>query len=327
MDYRVKALCAFSGGLDSLLASELVRAQDVEVLGLFFETPFFSSVRARDSATSVNLPLKIVDMTHRHLSMLQDPKHGFGGYMNPCIDCHALMIRITGEMLQEEGASFVITGEVVGQRPMSQNIKALSMVECESGLKGLLLRPLSAKRLQPTIPEKEGWIQREKLMGFSGRSRKPQMELAERLHIKDYPSPAGGCLLTDEVFSRRLKDLLSARPNFELREIELLKVGRHFRLGRNTKLIVGRNKKENQAIHTLWRESDLLLSTVSVPGPTVLVSGDVSPELAELAAVVAVSYSDAKNDELTEISLKGQGMDEERRAKGRDKSEFRDYMI
>jgi tRNA-specific 2-thiouridylase len=323
----VKALCAFSGGLDSLLASELVRAQGVEVLALFFETPFFSSARARKSAAAVDLPIKIVDITHRHLSMLQDPKHGFGGHMNPCIDCHALMIRIMGEMLQEEGASFVITGEVVGQRPMSQNIKALSIVECESGLQGLVLRPLSAKRLQPTIPEKRGWIDREKMMGVSGRSRKPQMELAEKLHIKEYPSPAGGCLLTDEVFSRRLKDLLSVKPDFELREIELLKVGRHFRLGPNTKLVVGRNKKENQVIHTLWKESDLLLSTMSVPGPTVLVSGDVSHELADLAASMTVSYSDAKNDELTEVSLKGQGMDEERMTKGRDKGEFRDYLI
>jgi len=323
----VKALCAFSGGLDSLLASELVRAQGVDVLALFFETPFFSSAKARDSAASIDLPLKVVDITHRHLSMLQNPKHGFGGHMNPCIDCHALMIRITGEMLQGEGASFVITGEVLGQRPMSQNIKALSMVEFESGLQGLLLRPLSAKRLQPTIPEKRGWIDREKLMGFSGRSRKPQMELAERLHVKDYPSPAGGCLLTDEVFSRRLKDLLSAKPDFELREIELLKVGRHFRLGPNTKLVVGRNKEENQAIHALWRENDLLLRTISVPGPTVLLSGDVSPDLTELAASVTVSYSDAKDDELTEISLKGQGRDEERKAKGRDRGELRDYMI
>jgi hypothetical protein len=189
------------------------------------------------------------------------------------------------------------------------------------------LRPLSAKRLQPTIPEERGWVQREKLMGFSGRSRKPQVELAERLHIKEYPSPAGGCLLTDEVFSRRLKDLLSARPDSELREIELLRVGRHFRLGPNTKLIVGRNKKENQTIYTLWKESDLLLSTMSVPGPTVLVSGDISPELLELAASMTASYSDADNDELTEISLKGMGMDEQRRAKGQDKGEFKDFMI
>lgn len=323
----MKALCAFSGGLDSLLASELIRAQGVEVLALFFETPFFPSARARKSAAVINLPIKIVDITHRHLNMLKNPKHGFGGYMNPCIDCHALMIRITGEMLQEEGANFVITGEVVGQRPMSQNIKALSMVENESGLQGLLLRPLSAKRLPPTVPEKKGWIDRDKMMGFSGRSRKPQMELAEKLHIKEYPSPAGGCLLTDEVFSRRLKDLLSTRPDFELREIELLKVGRHFRLDPNTKLVVGRNKNENQVIQTLWKESDLLLSTMSVPGPTVLVSGDLSPELIDLAASMTASYSDAKNDELTEISLKGKGMDEERMAKGRDKGEFREYMI
>jgi tRNA U34 2-thiouridine synthase MnmA/TrmU len=323
----VKALCAFSGGLDSLLASELIRGQGIDVLALFFETPFFSSAKARKSADAINLPIKVVDVTDRHLRMLRDPKHGFGGYMNPCIDCHALMIRIAGEMLEEEGAGFVITGEVVGQRPMSQNIKALSMVASESGLRGLILRPLSAKRLPQTIPEEKGWIDREKLMGFSGRSRKPQMELAESLGIKEYPSPAGGCLLTDEVFSRRLKDLLSARPDFELREIELLKIGRHFRIGPNTKLVVGRNKDENQTIQGLWKEDDLLLTTVTAPGPTVLVCGEVPLEFVKVAASITVSYSDARNDELTEVSLKGQGMEGVRKAAGRGKETFKSYMI
>jgi tRNA-specific 2-thiouridylase len=323
----VKALCVFSGGLDSLLASELIRGQGIDVLALFFETPFFSSEKARNSAEAINLPIKVVDMTDRHLRMLRDPKHGFGGHMNPCIDCHALMIRIAGEMLEEEGARFVITGEVVGQRPMSQNTKALSMVACESGLRGLLLRPLSAKRLPQTIPEEKGWVDREKLMGFSGRSRKPQMALAERFDIKAYPSPGGGCLLTDEVFSRRLKDLLSVRPNFELREIELLKVGRHFRIGPNTKLVVGRNKVENQTIQGLWKEDDLLLTTVTAPGPSVLVCGEVSPELVKVAASMTVSYSDARDDGLTEISLKGQGMEGVRKATGRGKETFKSYMI
>ncbi len=323
----MKALCAFSGGLDSLLASELIRGQGIDVLALFFETPFFSSARARKSANAINLPIKVFDITDRHLRMLKDPKHGFGGHMNPCIDCHALMIRIAGEMLEKEGARFVITGEVVGQRPMSQNIKALSTVARESRLQGLLLRPLSAKRLPQTIPEEKGWVDREKLMGFSGRSRKPQMELAERFDIKEYPSPAGGCLLTDEMFSRRLKDLLSARPDFELREVELLKVGRHFRIGPNTKLIVGRNKDENQTIQGLWKETDLLLTTVTAPGPTVLLCGEVSPEFMKVAASMTVSYSDARDGESTEVSLKGHGMEEVRKAMGRGKETFKSYMI
>jgi tRNA U34 2-thiouridine synthase MnmA/TrmU len=213
----MKALCVFSGGLDSMLASELIRAQGIEVLALFFETPFFASPQARKSAESIALPIKVVDITDTHLEMLKNPRHGYGGHMNPCIDCHALMIRTAGEMLEQEGASFIITGEVMGQRPMSQNLKALSMVASESGFQKLILRPLSAKRLPITLPEEEGWVDRERLLGFSGRSRKPQMELAERLHITEYPSPAGGCLLTDEVFSRRLKDPL---PNWLWEEMK-----------------------------------------------------------------------------------------------------------
>jgi tRNA-specific 2-thiouridylase len=323
----MKALCAFSGGLDSVLAAELIRAQGIEVLALFFETPFFSSPKAQKSAQTINLPIKVVDITDRHLEILKNPKHGYGGHMNPCIDCHTLMIRKAGEMLEEEAASFIITGEVLGQRPMSQNIKALSMVASQSGFSGLVLRPLSAKRLPITIPEERGWVEREKLMGFSGRSRKPQMELAKRLNIKEYPPPAGGCLLTDEVFSRRLKDLLFAGPSFELREIELLKLGRHFRIGPNTKLVVGRNRKENEAIHALWKETDLLLRTVSVPGPTVLALGDLSPALEELAASLTVSYSDAGDDQLAEVSLMGKGINGVRMAKGRDKNDLRCYMI
>ncbi len=310
-----------------MLAAELIRAQGIEVLALFFETPFFRSPKARESAQSIDLPIKVVDITNRHMEVVKNPKHGYGGNMNPCIDCHTLMIRIAGEMLVQEGASFIITGEVIGQRPMSQNLKALSMVAFESGFRELVLRPLSAKKLPVTLPEEEGWVDREKLLGFSGRSRKPQMELARRLDIKDYPSPAGGCLLTDEVFSRRLKVLLAAGPDLELREIELLKLGRHFRIGPYTKLVVGRNEKENHTIQSLSKETDLLLRTVSVPGPTALVLGDLTRELEELAASVTVSYSDANDDELTEISLTGSGKNGVRMAKGGDKRGFSGYMV
>ncbi len=323
----MKALCVFSGGLDSMLAAQLIRAQGIEVLALFFETPFFTSPKARKSADHINLPIKVVDITDKHLEIVRNPKHGYGGHMNPCIDCHTLMIRTAGELLEEEGAGFVITGEVLGQRPMSQNLKALSLVASESGFQGLVLRPLSAKRLPITIPEERGWVDRNKLMGFSGRSRKPQMELAKTLGIRDYPSPAGGCLLTDEVFSRRLKDLVFGVPDLQLREIELLKLGRHFRLGPHTKVIVGRNQKENEEISALSRETDLLLTTVSVPGPTVLVLGDLTPEIEELAASMAVSYSDAGNDQLTEVSFLVKGSNGVRMAKGRDKEALGRYMI
>jgi tRNA-specific 2-thiouridylase len=323
----MKALCVFSGGLDSMLAAELIRAQGIKVQALFFETPFFSSPKARKSAGSIDLPIKVVDITDRHLEMVKNPKHGYGGHMNPCIDCHTLMIRTAGEMLDQEGASFIITGEVVGQRPMSQNLKALSMVAFGSGFQKLVLRPLSAKRLPITLPEEKGWVDRDRLLGFSGRSRKPQMELARSLNMKDYPSPAGGCLLTDEVFSRRLKDLLAATPDLEVREIELLKLGRHFRLGPHTKLVVGRNEKENHTIQSLSKETDLLLRTVSVPGPTALVLGDPTPELEELAASLTVAYSDAENDEFTEISLTGSGKNGVRMARVRDKRGFSRYMV
>ena len=165
----MKALCVFSGGLDSMLASELIRVQGIDVLALFFETPFFTSPRAKKSAENINLPLKIIDITERHLEVVKNPHHGYGENMNPCIDCHTLMIQKAGELLVEEGASFIITGEVLGQRPMSQNRKALSIVSSGSGFQGLVLRPLSAKLLNITIPEKEKWVKRDKLMDFSGR--------------------------------------------------------------------------------------------------------------------------------------------------------------
>ncbi|MGD2125647.1 MAG: tRNA 4-thiouridine(8) synthase ThiI [Desulfobacteraceae bacterium] len=323
----MKALAVFSGGLDSMLAAKLIMAQDIDVLGLFFETPFFSSAKARKSAATIDLPLETIDLTKPHLEVVKNPKHGYGVNMNPCIDCHALMLRKAGDMLQEEGASFIITGEVLGQRPMSQNKKALFIVAAQSGYQGLILRPLSAKQLPMTVPEEEGWIRRDELMGFSGRSRKPQMELAKKFNIIEYPSPAGGCLLTDQLFSRRLKDLLSLQSDPELREIELLKLGRHFRIGPHTKLVVGRNKRENEAILSLSRDTDLILKIVSVPGPVALLVGDFSPQTEELATSITVSYSDAKDDEPTEVRLLRQGLEKHLMASPHDKKGFRVYMI
>ena len=310
-----------------MLAASLIRAQDIDVLAIFFETPFFTSPRARKSARSINLPLKVIDITQRHLTVVRNPKHGYGENLNPCIDCHALMLRCAGEMLSEEGARFIISGEVLGQRPMSQNRKALSLVAVESGFEGLILRPLSAKRLPMTIPEREGWVNRDKLMGFSGRSRKPQMGLAKSLGIEEYPSPAGGCLLTDQGFSRRLKDLIDSQPERGVRGIELLKLGRHFRLGPHIKLVVGRNKAENLAIQSLAKEDDLLLRTASIPGPTAVAIGELTPDMEMLAVAITVAYSDAEDDELTEVRLTGRGSDRDTQSRKVGKATYKGYMI
>ena len=310
-----------------MLAAKLVKEQGIEVLAIFFETPFFSSKRARQSARTINLPIEVIDITESHLKMVQKPKYGYGENMNPCIDCHALMLRKAGEMMVEEKAKFLITGEVLGQRPMSQNRKALDLVASESGYDGFILRPLSAKCLPITIPEEEGWVERDKLKGFSGRSRKPQMALAKAFDITDYPSPAGGCLLTDQVFSRRLKDLLSCENGFQVRDVEVLKLGRHFRIGPHTKLVVGRNQQENQAIISMASDNDILFSPLSVPGPTVMILGDALPEDMDLAATITASYSDAADNDQVEIRIAARGKNRVLNAQAVDKKAFRRYMI
>lgn len=309
-----------------MLAAHLIASHGVEVLCIFFETPFFSSKKAEKSARSLNLPFKAVDITERHLKIVKNPKHGYGGNMNPCIDCHTLMFRIAGEMLEKEGASFILTGEVLGQRPMSQNKRSLDLIASESGLGRLLLRPLSAKCLSVSIPEEKGWVNREQLMGIQGRSRKPQIEMAKKTGLKEYPPPAGGCLLTEKIFSRRLKDLFTSDKNPELKEIELLKLGRHFRIDHNTKLVVGRDRRENEAIRAIAREDGVILSLMDVPGPTAAVSGDFSSGSLELAAAVTISYSDATTNEFTRIRLTGE-KEGILTLEVKDKGKFRDYMI
>jgi len=323
----MKALSLFSGGLDSILAVMLIEEQGADVLGIFFETPFFSSQKAIQSARYIGLPLRVVDITDSLLEIVLNPRHGYGKGLNPCIDCHALMLKIVGEMLKKEGADFIISGEVLGQRPMSQNLRSLSIVSRDSGFKDLILRPLSAKRLPETLPEKEGWVIREMLLGLSGRSRHPQMELAKKFGIKEYPTPGGGCLLTEEVFSRRLRDLISFNPRFSRQDIELLKCGRHFRISEKTKIVVGRNQKENEMISSLRREGDTILTVESFPGPTVLAKGDLSSEETELAASITVSYSDAAVDQSVAVRLIRDPEHWTLLAKGKGKRNFHRFMI
>ena len=323
----MKALSLFSGGLDSILAVKLIEDQGIDVIGIFFETPFFSSQKATQSAQYIGLPLKVVDITDSLLEIVLNPRHGYGKGLNPCIDCHALMFKKAGELLKKEGAGFIISGEVLGQRPMSQNLRSLSIISHDSGLKELILRPLSAKRLPETLPEKKGWVIRERLLGLSGRSRRPQMELARKFRIKEYPTPAGGCLLTEEVFSRRLKDLISINPEFSRRDVELLKWGRHFRISEKTKIVVGRDQRENEMISSLTREGDTILTVESFPGPTVLATGDLSAEEIKVAASITVSYSDAAADQSVAVRLTRDSKQGTLLARGQGKRNFHRFMI
>ena len=301
----VKAIGLLSGGLDSILAVRLLQEQGVEVIGLAFKSPFFGIKRAKEASRFLKIPLRVVDITDELLPLVREPKHGRGSAMNPCIDCHALMIKKAGEVMREEGAQFVFTGEILGQRPFSQTRKALEVVERESGLQGLVLRPLSAKRLPPTIAEQRGWVQREKLLGLHGRGRKVQLELAKRYGIEDPPSPAGGCLLTDPTYSRRLKDLLDHLDHPSRRDLELLKIGRHLRLSPQTKVIVGRREGENRKIREMASSADLLLEVQGYPGPLALIPQGGREVDWPKAAAICLRYSDAPKDRSGRVRCHG----------------------
>jgi len=301
---QVRAIGLISGGLDSSLAALLLMEQGIEVVGYSFVTPFFDSGRAEEAARKIHIPLRVVDITERHFEMLKNPPHGYGSGMNPCIDCHILMLQEAGKRLSLENAEFLFTGEVLGERPMSQNRRALETVARESGFAEVVLRPLSAKLLPPTRPEREGKVKRDLLLAIQGRSRKPQMQLAAKYHLSDYPSPAGGCLLTDPIFSRRLRDLLEHTGHLNLRDVELLKVGRHFRLSEEEKVIVGRDFTENQRILSLEREDDWILKVLAYKGPIALIPYGASAAAKRLSASIVVRYSDAPKERSVEVILR-----------------------
>jgi hypothetical protein len=272
-DYTKKArgLSLLSGGLDSQLAVCVLRDAGAEVEGVTFATPFFAPDAARTAAAALGIRLHVIDFTDDEIALIKAPPHGFGGAMNPCIDCHARMIARAGEMMTAAGYDFVATGEVLNQRPMSQNRQSLGVVEKCSGLAGRLIRPLCARLLEPTIPEQEGLIDRSKLLGFSGRRREPQFELAKKYGLTDYPSPAGGCKLTEKGFGHRLKDLLEHEGLDDRRLVELLNIARRYRLPGGTSVILGRDANENAMLKDAAVPGDTLLVPMSVPGPTALI--------------------------------------------------------
>jgi tRNA-uridine 2-sulfurtransferase len=298
----MKAISLFSGGLDSILATKLMLEQGVDLEPLHFRLAFCcgvdpenASVDSRQTIKSLGIPLKVIDVSKEMLEIVKHPLHGYGSNMNPCIDCKIFMMRWAKERMEKIGASFLVTGEVLGERPMSQRKDAMFLIEKRADLQGLILRPLSAKLLPPTVPEKEGWVDREKLLNIQGRSRKPQIQLAAHYGIRDYPVPAGGCLLTDPGFARRIKDLLAHHPEFNLPDVYLLKSGRHFRFSPKVKLVVGRNEIENQKIENLAQPGDRIIQVAHHAGPLSLLRGE--PEAGEIgrAAAITARYSKARH--------------------------------
>ena len=270
---KTKALLLFSGGLDSILAAKVLIDQGIEVVGISFESYFFGVEQAKFYAKKIGVELNIIDISKKHLKKVKSPKYGYGSSMNPCIDCRILMLEEARKYSKSKNFDFIATGEVIGERPMTQNKSILRLTEKESLLSGYLLRPLSAKLLPLTIPEKKGLVNREKLFGISGRSRKIQIDLAKKMGIDEYPSPAGGCLLTETEFGKRLKDLIERYPKCEGTDITILKIGRHFWLSKslNVKIVIGRNEEENLKIKKIVRKKDILIEMKNYPGPVGLI--------------------------------------------------------
>ena len=285
-----KCLALFSGGLDSMLAVAFMKKLGYEVQPIFFSTPFFGPEKAVNAAKEVGSELLIHDITDVHIKMIENPKYGFGKFMNPCIDCHGLMFREAGKLMKELNADFLISGEVLGQRPMSQRKDAMNSVGKLSLVKELLVRPLSQKLLADTLPVREGWVVKEEMLDIQGRNRKRQMQMAKDFGIKEYATPGGGCLLTDAGFSRKLKDL-SELGLMKAEYIKFLRFGRHLRFNDEVKVILGRNNDENEMLTTL-AEDEIVLKTLNCKGPVGVISSTREPTMEEikLAASALMRY-------------------------------------
>ena len=299
---KIKAISLLSGGLDSILATELIRREGIEVITFNVKTPFGipkkdGTNEATQAANQLKVPLKVLKVEKEYLKIVRKPKHGYGKNLNPCIDCKIFILKKAKIYAKEIGADFIFTGEVLGERPMSQHYQALKLIAEKSGLKGKLLRPLSAKLLPETEAEKKGLVNRDNLLSIQGRSRKPQVQLAKEYGIATYPSPAGGCLLTCEEYSKKLQDLFENKKRLSMTDVTLLRFGRHFRLGKN-KIIVGRNEIENKFLITNKTPNDYYFELEDTVGPTTLLQGPKTKEAIGTAAKLTASYSDAKSGKI-----------------------------
>lgn len=316
-----KAVALISGGLDSLLAAKVMLEQGVHVEGINFYTGFCveghtHAIRKKDkakpkrnnalwSAEQLGIKLHIIDIIEEYKDVLLNPKHGYGANMNPCLDCKIFMVGKAKEWAEENDFDFIITGEVIGQRPMSQRKDTMPVISAQSGADDLLLRPLCAQNLPETLPEREGWVNREELFGFSGRSRKPQMALAEKFGFDDYAQPAGGCcFLTDKSYSVKLTDLWASRGkrDYELDDIMLLKVGRHIRPKPGFKLIIAREEGENNFLQG-YRKQFITLRTMSHKGPLTLLDGTATEDDLKLAAQIVARFSQGRDAESVDVEV------------------------
>jgi tRNA-specific 2-thiouridylase len=298
---KTKALALFSGGLDSTLATELILRQAIEVVAINFKSPFClykqDGCGPIEAAKQLGIKLRVVNLGDQYLQIVRKPKHGYGKNMNPCIDCRIFILKKAKKLAKDIDASFIFTGDVLDERPMSQHFKALKTIEEEAGLKGKILRPLSARLLPETVIEKEGLVDRAKLLDIHGRSRKPQIKLAAEFNIKDYPFPAGGCLLTCKEYAKKLRDLFEHRERCSMADIASLKVGRHFRFEEN-KIIVGRNEAENNLLTAKKLWNDYYFEVPEIGSPITLLKGAKIKKAIKVAAALTAFYSDAKSSEV-----------------------------
>lgn len=310
---EVKAVALYSGGLDSTLAILQMMKYGVDVEAVTFMTHFGCDATDSSSCGSDPFPaaekfgfkVKLAHLGDKFFDIVKNPRFGHGKNMNPCIDCRLVMLREAAHYMEMTRADFIITGEVLGQRPMSQRRFTLDLINKECRLDGRLVRPLSGKLLAPTLPEKKGLIQREWLLDIEGRSRKRQMELAAEFGLTEYPSPAGGCLLTDKNYSARLRDLIQSGVETDFNDLNLLRVGRHFRLGKKTKLVVGRDERENNIIESLYRIGDCKLEALDHKSPVGLLRGQFERSQLELASAIVARYCDGRNESRIRVTFAG----------------------
>jgi tRNA U34 2-thiouridine synthase MnmA/TrmU len=297
----MKAVALVSGGLDSVLAVKLVLDQGIDIEGVHIITPFLDKPTLQSKVSKLmkqlHIPLKSIFVDKKYFRIIRRPKYGYGKGLNPCIDCHIFMLKQARNYAKTIGAKFIITGEVLGQRPKSQHMNALRIIEKEAGLKNKLLRPLSAKLLPETEAEKKGWVDRNKLYAIHGRNRSTQLNLAKKFKITDYSTPAGGCPLTTKEFSNKLRDLLEHKKRVTTKDISLLKIGRHFRFGIN-KVIVGKNESENNLLYKMKYKTDYLFEVPNHGSPITILQGKKRREALHFASKLTARYSDAETEQV-----------------------------
>ena len=331
---KKKVVALLSGGLDSQLAIKMMQEQGFDVSAVAIKTPFcdFDCGRGcgfeiRERADDLDVNLKTVYLGDEYIEMLKHPKHGIGAGFNPCIDCRSMMFDAAKKHMEEIGAEFIISGEVLGQRPMSQHAPALKTIENESDLVGKIVRPLSAALLPETDPEKDGLIKRENLGMIRGRTRRGQLDMAKKYGIENPPNAGGGCLLTEPHFGIKAKDLFSHTKNPTINDIDLLKIGRHFRLDEETKFIVGRNKDENEMIKAIALPGDILLEAKDFVGPVSILRGSNAKQHLKFASSITLRYSDAPNNEQVIVSIRDNDLVEEIASKSAEEESYIQFRM